>query len=550
MLAQASLMFQSLAARCAVAEEDYQLLLHQGFGTPDEFFYKVPNETTLEAFVAGTFFQNTGYADADGNFLSQPRNSVLEAQTFAQGANASSLRRLWHISKELAAHELKSLEGQVSGPSGDLARRKTSTPPWRSKPSISYVNELRGQAAMRGVVDRSDRDMVGSQCIINTLENFRVVSGKFRYMEFEEFTNMEEEEFLAENSSAGRQGDSSVKLLVGEGGLPSAQSEGDEPAFEFKLKQLSDNNFDIIAETLIAETFVLKEKAHDIVQVCLRESMAQLHQIYMDAMRETPKMGFRSVTFNEVRRLDIVMSKDIFKYFSRGEGSYDDGLYFYLQGDGKNNVIWKLLESPFEDAPDRGVEGPPASLRSAPASSMPGPSIVAKRTFSEMDQDNTPEGFAAKRRAMPKPASRLPHCCSECWHPRSLHHKRVFCDRRVEQGDTKVAKTKGAGRAASKVSGKASGGGFERNGAKVARKGVTNVPNFMHDKAVLEVSQDHPQGRKYCFNFHDPNASCNKPSWDKPNKCELSHRCPVYKISGEVCNMAHAQYDHKRKIHG
>ena len=116
MLAQASLMFQSLAARCAVAEEDYQLLLHQGFGTPDEFFYKVPNETTLEAFVAGTFFQNTGYADADGNFLSQPRNSVLEAQTFAQGANASSLRRLWHISKELAAHDLKSLAGQVSGP--------------------------------------------------------------------------------------------------------------------------------------------------------------------------------------------------------------------------------------------------------------------------------------------------------------------------------------------------------------------------------------------------------------------------------------------------
>ena len=529
-------MFEALSAKCAVAEEDYQLLLHQGFGAPDEFAYKFPNEMALEAFIAGTFFQNTGYVDADGNFLSQPRNSVLDAQTFAQGANASSLRRLWHISKELAAHELKSLAGQVSGHSGDLARRK---------PSIPYVNELRAQAATRGVVDRSDRDKVGNQCIITTLENFRVISGKFRYMEFEEFTNMEEEEFLTENSSAGHQGDSSVKLLVGEGGQLSAQSEGNESAFKFKLKQLSENNFD-----LLAETFVLKEKAHDIVQVCLRESMALLHQIYMDAMKETPKIGFRSVTFNEVRRLDIVMSKDIFKYLSRGEGSYDDGLYFYLQGDGKNNVIWKLLESQFEDAPDRGMVGPPASLRSAPASSMPGPSIGAKRTFNEMDQDNTPEGFAAKRRAIPKPASRPPNGCSECWHPRDLHYKRVFCDRRVEQGDAKVAKTKGAGGAASKVRGKASGGGFERNGAKVARKGVTNVPNFMHDKAVLEVSQDHPQGRKYCFNFHDPNASCNKPSWDKPNKCELSHRCPVYKISGEVCNMAHAQYDHKREVHG
>ena len=327
-----------------------------------------------------------------------------------------------------------------------------------------------------------------------------------------------------------------------------------------RLKQLSDDNFD-----LLYETFVLKEKAHDVAQVCLSESMAQLHQVYMGAMKETPRLGFRSVSFGEIRRLDTVISKDIFKYLSRGEGSYDDGLNFYLHGDGKSNVIWKLLESQFEDAPDRGVVGPLAVLRVAaaasppghskrahsefvnspresaakrratpkpgkPASSMPGPSIGAKRTFHEMDPDNTPEGFAAKRRAIPKPASRPPNGCSECWHPRDLHYKRVFCDRRVEQGNAKVAKAKGAG--------------------KATRKGVTNVPNFKLDKAVLEVTQEHPQGRKYCFNFHDPNASCNKPSWDKPNKCELSHRCPVYKISGEVCNMAHAQYDHKREVHG
>ena len=101
--------------------------------------------------------------------------------------------------------------------------------------------------------------------------------------------------------------------------------------------------------------------------------------------------------------------------------------------------------------------GPPASLRSAPASSVTGPSSPAKRAFSEMDPDNTPEGFAAKRRAMPKPASRPPNGCSECWHPRDLHYKRVFCERRVEQGNAKVAKTKGAGRAAVKDRGKASG---------------------------------------------------------------------------------------------
>ena len=47
-------------------------------------------QTAVETFVASTFYQQTGNVDADGNFLTQPRNSLLDAQAFAQGANAAA----------------------------------------------------------------------------------------------------------------------------------------------------------------------------------------------------------------------------------------------------------------------------------------------------------------------------------------------------------------------------------------------------------------------------------------------------------------------------
>ena len=140
MLTQAALMFQSLSARCSVAEEDYHLLLSQGFGTPEEFFYGVPDKTALETFVTGTFYQSIGMVDEYDNYIPQPRNSlitgVLDAQAFARGANASSLRRLWHICKALAEYELKNLAGQVSGQSFDLSGRK----PYIPSLTKAYVN--------------------------------------------------------------------------------------------------------------------------------------------------------------------------------------------------------------------------------------------------------------------------------------------------------------------------------------------------------------------------------------------------------------------------
>ncbi len=515
MLAMALVMFQSLAGRCQVPEDDYYLLLAQGVTAPEEFFFKIPNEAALESWIVGTLYLQTGTSDDHGNFASQPRNSTLSVEEFTRSDITAALRRLWYISKEMANNDLKNMANKVSGQGMDSTRRK---------PSVPYINELRSQAASRGVTDKSDRDKVGNLCLIAIVENFRVISGKFCYQDFEAFTSQEEEDYVADGTSGAPTNTPTFKFFVSEGSQVGVTSEGDaSAALKAAHKQIDPVNFD-----LIADTFALKEKGHDVAQVCLRGSMAELHSVYLEAMKATPQLGFRSVTFNEVRRLDKVMSKDIFKFLSRGEGSYDDGLMYYLRGDGKNNVIWKLLEAQFENAPDRGSEGPPASLRTTHGLKRPsGDTDIWKDV-------NSFEGFEGRRKATAKPKSRPPGSCSVCWLSRDLHFKRAFCER--SGGQQQKSKT-------SKGGSKGGKGAPSSGVSKGSSKG-SNVPSYMRGHAVSDSSKKHPQGRKFCFNFHDPNGKCANA------KCAMSHRCPVYKQNGDVCQDEHAQYEHKVDVHG
>jgi hypothetical protein len=233
-------MFQSLAGRCQVPEDDYYLLLAQGVTAPEEFFFKIPNEAALEAWIVGTLYLQTGTSDDQGNFGSQPRNSTLSAEEFTRSDTTASVRRLWYISKEMANNDLKNMANQVSGQGMDSNRRK---------PSVPYINELRSQAATRGVTDKSDRDKVGNLCLIAIVENFRVISGKFSYQDFEAFTSQEEEDYVADGTSGAPTITPTFKFFVSEGSQVGVTSEGDaSAALKAAHKQIDPVNFDLIAQ--------------------------------------------------------------------------------------------------------------------------------------------------------------------------------------------------------------------------------------------------------------------------------------------------------------
>ena len=77
---------------------------------------------------------------------------------------------------------------------------------------------------------------------------------------------------------------------------------------------------------------------------------------------------------NEVRRCDRVLHEEILRHVSKGVGTMDAGLSWYMER--PEHRIWKLVEQSAEGTPDQGLEkvkshkepkeNPPDEERSAP----------------------------------------------------------------------------------------------------------------------------------------------------------------------------------------
>ena len=155
-------------------------------------------------------------------------------------------------------------------------------------------------------------------------------------------------------------------------------------------------------------------------------------------------------------------------------------------------------------------------------------------------KSSQPEAFAAKRRALQKPASSWPSRHLRSKHTLRLRSSSPPQQMRVSQSSaaTEVSKGGDSGRGGS---GKKPSGGKVKGTREALR---ATAPAFMQDKAKRDVSLKYPQGRRYCFIYHDPVRLCYS------KVCQLSHRCPVFMASGDVCKGAHRQYEHQTEIHG
>ena len=63
--------------------------------------------------------------------------------------------------------------------------------------------------------------------------------------------------------------------------------------------------------------------------------------------------GMRCPTINEVRRFDREMQTLVFRHLSRGEGTLQDALLYYVEGD---DGLWRLLDPVASQLPDQGIE--------------------------------------------------------------------------------------------------------------------------------------------------------------------------------------------------
>ena len=79
------------------------MLVHNGIKTHEDFFYRVATAADLEEFLQEVIFPQLGFMQ-DENLVVFDRPQENEAaswKTWKRSAASASLRKLWHLSKEI-----------------------------------------------------------------------------------------------------------------------------------------------------------------------------------------------------------------------------------------------------------------------------------------------------------------------------------------------------------------------------------------------------------------------------------------------------------------
>ena len=71
--------------------------------------------------------------------------------------------------------------------------------------------------------------------------------------------------------------------------------------------------------------------------------------------------GMRSPTLNELRRFDREMQVHVYRHLSRGIGSLEGAIQYYVSTDADN--LWRLLDPVIKQLPDQGVEAASAESK-------------------------------------------------------------------------------------------------------------------------------------------------------------------------------------------
>lgn len=496
-------MFSALAQRVQVRVQEMNVLMSEGIDTADEFYFRLQSPEALEKYLKDVMFLSIGKVGEDGVVTLEARIAPADVDEFLRSSVVSAVRKLWHAAKELSIQDLKNLSDQAIGISDTKPKQV----------NITLLNDLRARARSRGITDNSDRIRVGNLCLTKVLNNYQPLNGAFVYLELEEFTSAEEETFLL-SMGVKPKNMSEVKLVKGDKDV--LQTVQADPMAGVQKANIVDGQL-----VLLQDAFELKARAHDVADVCGRATLDALHQVYLTVVRETPQQGYRVPTFNEIRRFDRLIFRDILRFLSQQQGSLQEGLEFFLSESGRAHPLWKLMEQQMEGTPDKGIDRAPSSLKSE---QRPEPSNSSRGR-------SRSRGNRGKTRRSRTPKKSGGGQCHICGKTRNDHPRRRFCVATAEAHSPPAVAKKRPRDDPKKDKGSSKGSGRSN-------------PPFMKGCAVLEQpSSRHPSGRQFCFDYHDPDKECKHGA--AGSGCSRAHTCPKFIKSGtRVCGQNHKVNDH------
>ena len=140
--------FEQAAIKFDCAESDFLILLSEQIHCYEDLFFRMPRAEDFEEFLQDVVFPRKAYRDDDKNIIRY--NRPPEEGVFAQwkrGADAASLRKLYHMAKQVAVKDLERLT------------LSTSESERKAKITLPMAMELEQKALTSGMpIIRSDKE--------------------------------------------------------------------------------------------------------------------------------------------------------------------------------------------------------------------------------------------------------------------------------------------------------------------------------------------------------------------------------------------------------
>lgn len=319
--------FSRAAADFDVHESDYLLLTMDRISTFEAMAFRFPKESDFEDYLKRAIRPRGAYRDEDDNLVDYDKNTPEPWEVYKSSEDCGCLRKLWHMSSQVAKKELESL---ASG------HDESSTPKMNSVLS----NELESKAIDSGMpVPVSDKERPSLHTLGKVQGNFGQ-GGQFQHLSWESYVDSELE---------GR--------LKRSGKLPKDKTElvlkDDKVSLRNKEAELQ-STLEVRDTATLREVLEIRARSFHMLNVADYFVMRRLTEKYISMLRQTTMEGMRGPTMNEVRRTDRILFEEILKWVSKGQGTVDAGVNHYLSD--PRDVMWTLCGQQPENYPDQGLE--------------------------------------------------------------------------------------------------------------------------------------------------------------------------------------------------
>ena len=347
----------------------------------------MPRAEDFEEFLQDVVFPRKAYRDDDKNIIRY--NRPPEEGVFAQwkrGADAASLRKLYHMAKQVAVKDLERLT------------LSTSESERKAKITLPMAMELEQKALTSGMpIIRSDKERPAMSTLTKVNANYGD-GGEHAYIAWERFFSLEEENLM----KPGKRNELKIS------GEKIAVETMDEEMMIVKVESI----------LRLQETLQIRARTHHVLGLVNYQVYNRLTEIFISKMRETVPEGMRVPSLEEIRRVDKVIHLEILKHVARGIGTLEAGLLHYTSEVGLLEKVWLLGSPQLASLPDQGIQ------RIVPHVTSEG----SRRDVHKDEQKTTKTQDVKKDKGGGKGKKGQGETkCVVCGKARKDHPKRLFC---------------------------------------------------------------------------------------------------------------------------